>query len=810
MIEISNLFILVCENWKMAAVEEYWCEGDPKQFMSSLPKELRFGNLSHPYPSYPKNLRDLLQQKKIRRTRTLDGVVRVSNTIAYSFHTVVVIMKGRLRGTSTPTAIHLIMKHTPWTEIVFYAEGYSSHHNYFSNQWTSEMFDARDLQICATIKKSGEHIKLFHFQENSELRKHLGPYLVVSKGSFNQRSSYIQKALTYLKKCEENLVNFLDEFQVETMFFEMMVGDQHVFSNSPDTPAFYVHAIRTHNDTKLLPNSTSHSWVRNDVIQGVPVVGTYESWIAFLEAYGRMKDDPKYSKEEGLYAHEHSTGTAIKFKFPRYLALREMRQSRFGPMHTMDTSYAYMDAMFPNMFEKLRHLVEEYPAIRHLDVSEERKMQYARWIRGWSLHWANLKTFEPDRAGKILGGDFVDELSQFVESVCDGVFDEVEIVAKLARYRPVVYLIMLTGPPGSGKSTQMSQILEGNYGPDSFVWFTQDLLGTRINLVNNVVDFANWTSKRDTPNGAWERQNGIYIVVVDRCNPNRCSRQRLMDEIRSKLGKPTAQNDPLIWTQHCALPLPKNPLETLTKRVMLRKNHPSLTPDMGIISIAEIIDEHFLKSFEPPLTSTDSVIFPSKQLVRSVKYYERLRIPKNAVVAKNKRSVTYAGIVVFGDLDKVAPIEDVEVSTFEIHKTIVHTTLHYFGKNPVETLKNSDDPSNKRIYELCFDNQKVENITGRILGHYIDADLGVAGHLVLWDPLIEVGDTRIYHITTHLKNKESKPFDSNKVLSRTDTDGHTVPLSVSDVGVWDNHGKITWHVEVISLTRGCPGFATSS
>ena len=111
----------------MAARAEYWNEGDAKQFLSSLSKELQFANLMADTKSenYPANLRNLLQQKKIRRTRTLDGVIRVDNRVSYSFHTVVVIVKSKLRGTSTPTSIHLILKHTASIdEIVFYYQRY--------------------------------------------------------------------------------------------------------------------------------------------------------------------------------------------------------------------------------------------------------------------------------------------------------------------------------------------------------------------------------------------------------------------------------------------------------------------------------------------------------------------------------------------------------------------------------------------------------------------------------------------------------------------------------------------------------------
>lgn len=811
----------------MAAREEYWCDGDPKQFMASLPKELRFNSLAHPDPNYPKNLRDILHQKRLRRARTLDGVVCVSATIAYSFHTVVVINKSKTRGTATPTSIHLIMKHTPWTEIVFYAEGYASHHNYFSANWTSDMFAANDLQILATIKKSGEQIKLFRFHENSELREHLGPYLVGSKGSFNQQSPYVQKAVTRLRKDHENLVTFLDKHEVETMFLEMMIGDQHVFPNPPDTPAFYVHAIRAQGGVRI-PNNAPHSCVSNDVLQEVPVVGTYRNWSAFLEAYGRLKGDPMYSMEEGLYAHESSTGTAIKFKFPRYLAFREMRQSRFGPMHTLDTAYAYLDAMVPDMSTKLSDLVSDYPAVRNLDVTQEQKIDYARLIREWNLHWANLKTFEPGRAEKILAGDFICELTDFATNVCSTVSDpqdlsrcEQKLLVGLANSRPVVYLLMLTGPPGSGKSTQVSTMLMQNYGPDSFVWFTQDLLGTRANLVDNVVDFAKWTS---------EREPGAYVVVVDRCNPDRRSRQRLFEDIRMKLGTakfaPTAE--PIIWTQHCALLISKDPLETLTLRVMMREHHPSLTPDFGIISVAEIIDEHFLKSSEPPLNSIDIFRvndvgasqlaifgiagddFVPNGVVRSIKDYQRIQLAKNTVTKKKKRHITYAGIVVFDELGRLAPIDDPVLEQFEIRKTVLHTTLHYFGKNPVVTLgQNSDDPVDKRICDLCFGG-KLNNVTGRLLGHYIDPDLGVAGYLVRWDPLIEVGDTKVHHITTHLKNKSVNPFDSNKVLVRAAPDDTAISLSVDDIGGWDNHGKITWYRAVVPLTRSYAGFATSA
>ena len=320
---------------------------------------------------------------------------------------------------------------------------------------------------------------------------------------------------------------------------------------------------------------------------------------------------------------------------------------------------------------------------------------------------------------------------------------------------------------------------------------TQDVVGSRKAIVDNVLAFANWTSSREP---------GIYIVVVDRCNPDGSSRQRILDEIRHDY--PRNFDAPIMWTQHCMLPLPDNVMETLTKRVMLRENHPSLGPDIGIITIAEIIRDHFLSVLEPPLDSIDLFIEegPPGEYIRNLGEYN-LPIRKNAI-KKKKITKVYAGIVVFDEI--MSPI--VNAKSFGIWKKTLHCTLHYFGKNGIENLAKSDDPIDTRIYELCF-TQKIQKVSGYILGFFMDEDLGVAGYMVQWNPLTDIGDDKIYHITTHLKNKNSNAFDSNKILTTGVCGESLIPLTTKNIG-WPKNGVLFWFREKISLTKCYAGFAT--
>ncbi len=806
----KNAHLIMAAETSRPTKREFWIEpgSNDRNLFDFISKELpdhNIRNLEKCPEKTPDSLRNILQKKKIRRNRTLEGVVQFFQTSSkqniaervYSFHNVSIIQKSKIRGTSIPSSAHIILSHedkkTP--KIVFFSEGYASHHNYFSTTWTQQMLNEPN-EIRVSLKKSGEQVKLFHFPLGTDLRTHFGPYLLGTKGSFNQKNSpYIQKAIKYLQPDEQNIARFLDRYQLSTIFMEMMVGDQHVFRNPENTPAFYVHGMRKLDGAAVDPNEMMNRFqngISPMTMQPIPRPGVflYSSWREFLEDYPNFREKPMYAQEEGVYARS-SDGTSIKFKFPEYLVLREMRQSRVGPIMTTDTALSYVNAMFPDMSKKS----PDIPIMKVLDVSQQLKIKYARWIREWNLHWTRLKIMNKDRAEKIFAGDFVGELDFFVASVslrCSenaGDEEEKKLLKQLQHLRPVVYLLMLTGPPGSGKSTQISKILDSAYGANSYIWLTQDVLGTRKILVEKVLEFATWTSTQ---------KPGIYIVVVDRCNPDGASRHRILDEIRNGMSK--SLDAPIIWTQHCMLPLPDDPLETLTQRVMLRENHPSLRPDMGIITIAEIIFDHFLNVLEPPLDSINLFIEPGppESFVKTSENFQ-MSIPKNVRSKKKERNTMFVGISVFDELPTI--LLKLTQNRFEIRNSVLHSTLQYFGKNGfkefVERERDKQNIIECRIYEMCF-SRNCQQILGSILGIFVDEEeYGVAGCMVVWSPLTEIGDKKIYHITTHLKNKHSNPFDSNKVLENGD-----IPFG------WNENGKLIWFTEPVPLLHCYGGFAT--
>jgi hypothetical protein len=776
-----------------------------------------------------KEVANLLQRRKVYRHRTLDGIVAVKEK-CYSFHNISVFQKSKFRGTDTPTSVHLILLHSQQCapKVVFCSLGYASHHNYFSIPWTDELLEDKK-SIIVTIKKSGEQIKLFCFPKGSALREDLGTYVLGTKGSFNQKSPYIEKALQRLQVSTD----FLDCFEVQTMFMEMMIGDEHVYPNPPGTPAFYVHGIRQTDGTMLNLYSTNVDIVTRlspfdmDV---VPFCGTFDSWTKVMKWFWKKIETNECRGEEGFYAHDRHSSLAIKLKLPEYLIRREMRESRAGPVLSLDYCLSYINVFYPdlqigpNMFT----------------LSDQQKHFYARWLQSWCNYYALMKQNDPAKAQKIqgtpaggvhppggtaasavhppggipaggvhaslgtqrsvytpCGGTFVHELDNFEKefrSESVPVPKEREVMMKVATQCPVTFLILLTGPPGSGKSSRISKILE----PYSCHWITQDVYGTRKEVVKEVARFSEWVGE--------QKNNGLYMAVVDRCNPTRASRKLLIDEIRAC----TRSRQVAMWIQHVNV-LPES-LKTLTLRVMRREGHPTLGPQTGIISVAEIIWDHFLKVLEPAEDAIDIADSKFDILLKRLPDASAFRKCPVRPVSVNKRGAPvpiYAGILIFSQMPDPKPLlssEKYEILQSWNKKTVLHCTLYYFGKNNFGRFLKSveENPGqplrgptigavHRQIYNLCF-SQELRNVEGKILGFYMSENLGVAGYLVQFLDFLKVGDCKVYHITTYLR-AGAQAADSNKVVGDLKTQ-------------MTNSPKFAWFEEPVIITECYPGFAT--
>lgn len=798
-----------------ANFEEYWLSGTTeKDFLNSrVPKHYKaryaLGSLSIlQVNGMPDDVQKLLSQKRIRRNRTLDGLV-FSNATLYSFHSISVIRKTKLRGTDVPTSVHLIVKHKPKessgaNSVVFVSTGYSSHHNYFSMKWTDELLHA-DNNIRVTLKKSGEQLKIFHFPENGplrQLRQDIGPYVLGTKGSFNQQSPYVLKARKALDQRRLELLKFMNDHNIETIFTEMMIGDQHVYKNPEGTPPFFVHGIRDIHGKRLnLFDVTIQNAVRNcgmDVVGLVNTFHTFQDVLEFFQKELAFSDVGNFYGEEGFYAHDDIVG-AVKFKLPEYLVRREMREARRGPVMTVDHALAYVSTMFPKL--TVGNLCVEIP--------ESQKLYYARWIHYWCVKWAHTKIFNSDKAEEILTGNFIgalDELeSEFKNAKLPVSLLANKILTGIAEHAPVVYIIMLTGPPGSGKSSRVRETLRP-YDP---LWLTQDEVGDRRGIVEAVVNFAELV---------YQEKNGIFPVVIDRCNPSRLARKRILDEIREKYRGRGLRRD-IMWVQHVNIHGEADPdkslLQTLVDRVMTRENHPTLGPSSGMITVTEVIS-NFLESLEPALDAVDIRDSQYDALLQELPVEQFKKIDrsnysaKKIVPAPDRLIKLYAGILIFDEMPDV-PVGPEKKSVLETwnKKTVLHSTLRFFGRhNFPKFMKSVQDGLNTStlIYDMCLsDPTKPCKVAGKVLGFYMNENLGVAGYMVQFFPLIDNGIQQIYHVTVFLKEGASA-VDSNKVLL---DENRLLPLTTKDIGNTAYSGDLYWFSKEVLIKNCYASFATT-